>query len=68
MVVLALPVTVITLGLFLCVINAQMGWAAASLLDGFHANGLWVALRGSLIYAVLMLVVDAALKSLFPRS
>jgi putative membrane protein len=63
LVVLTLPVTVITLGLFLFVINALMFWAAAGVLDGFFVAGFWAALLGSLIYSVLMLVVDAALKS-----
>lgn len=67
LVVLTLPVTVVTLGLFLFVINALMFWAAASLLDGFNVSGFWAALLGSLIYSVLMLVVDAALKTLFPK-
>lgn len=67
LVVLTLPVTVITLGLFLFVINALMFWAAASLLDGFGVNGFGAALLGSLIYSVLMLAVDAALKTVLPR-
>lgn len=68
LVVLTLPVTLVTLGLFLFVINALMFWAAASLLDGFGVNGFWAALLGSLIYSALMLVVEAALKGLFSRS
>jgi putative membrane protein len=67
LVILTLPVTVVTLGLFLFVINALMFWGAASLLDGFHVNGFWAAMLGSLIYSALMLVVDAALKSVFSR-
>lgn len=67
LVVLTLPVTVITLGLFLFVINALLFWAAASVLDGFHVNGFGAALLGSLIYSVIMLVVDAAVKSLLSR-
>ena len=39
LVVLTLPVTVVTLGLFLFVINALMFWAAAGVLDGFHVSG-----------------------------
>ncbi|MDP2020307.1 MAG: phage holin family protein, partial [Hydrogenophaga sp.] len=54
-----------TLGLFLFVINALLFWAAASVLDGFGVNGFLAALLGSLIYSVLMLVVDAALKPVF---
>jgi putative membrane protein len=67
LVVLTLPVTVVTLGLFLFVINALMFWAAASLMDGFAVSGFWAALLGSLIYSALMLVVDAALKSVLSR-
>jgi putative membrane protein len=64
LVVLTLPVTVITLGLFLFVINALMFWAASGVLNGFFVAGFWAALLGSLIYSALMLVVDAALKSM----
>ena len=67
LVVLTLPVTVITLGLFLFVINALLFWAAASVLDGFHVNGFGAALLGSLIYSAIMLVVDVALKSILSR-
>lgn len=67
LVVLTLPVTLVTLGLFLFVINALLFWAAASVLDGFHVNGFGAALLGSLIYSAIMLVVDAAVKSLLSR-
>jgi putative membrane protein len=67
LVVLTLPVTVVTLGLFLFVINALMFWAAASMLNGFGVSGFWAALLGSLIYSALMLLVDAALRALFGR-
>ncbi|HEY9096157.1 MAG TPA: phage holin family protein [Hydrogenophaga sp.] len=64
LVVLTLPVTLVTLGLFLFVINALLFWAAAGVLDGFHVNGFWAALLGSLIYSALMLVVNSAVNSL----
>jgi putative membrane protein len=67
LVLLTLPVTLVTLGLFLFVINALLFWAAASVLDGFHVNGFGAALLGSLIYSAIMLVVDAAVKSLLSR-
>ena len=65
LVVLTLPVTVITLGLFLFVINALMFWASASLLDGFHVRGFGAALLGSLIYSVFGIVIDSAIERLF---
>ena len=62
LVVLTIPVTIITLGLFLFVINALMFWAASGLLSGFHVNGFVAALIGSLIYSALGLVIDALLE------
>lgn len=68
LVVLTLPVTVVTLGLFLFVINALMFWAAAGLLDGFHVRGFGAALLGSLIYSVLGIVIESALERLLPNT
>jgi putative membrane protein len=67
LVVLTLPVTVVTLGLFLFVINALMFWAAAGLLDGFHVRGFVAALIGSLIYSLIGIVIESALESLFAK-
>jgi putative membrane protein len=67
LVILTLPVTLITLGLFLFVINALLFWAAASVLDGFQVSGFVAALLGSLIYSALMLVVNTALRSVLAR-
>ena len=68
LVLLTLPVTLLTLGLFLFVINALMFWAAASLLSGFNVTGFGAALIGSLIYSVCGVVIDAAIERLFARS
>jgi putative membrane protein len=65
LVVLTLPVTVVTLGLFLFVINALMFWAAAGLLEGFHVRDFLAALVGSLIYSLLGIVIESALEGLF---
>lgn len=67
LVLLTLPVTVLTLGLFLFVINALMFYWAASLLDGFQVQGFSAALIGSLIYTVLGLVINSALERLFSQ-
>jgi len=68
LVMLTLPVTLLTLGLFLFVINALMFWAAASVLSGFNVAGFGAALIGSLIYSVCGVVIDAAIERLFARS
>ncbi len=62
LVVLTIPITVLTLGLFLFVINALMFWAASGLLSGFHVNCFVAALIGSLIYSALGVVIDAMLE------
>ena len=67
LVILTLPVTVVTLGLFLFVINALMFWSAAGVLDGFHVTGFGAALIGSLIYSILGIIIDSALQRLFPN-
>ncbi len=68
LVLLTLPVTLLTLGLFLFVINALMFYFAASVIDGFSVRGFVAALIGSLIYSVCGLVIDAAMERLFSRS
>lgn len=67
LVVLTLPVTVVTLGLFLFVINALMFWAASGLLEGFQVSGFGAALLGSLIYSLFGLLIDSALERLLPQ-
>lgn len=64
LVLLTLPVTVVTLGLFLFVINALMFWAAAGLVSGLSVSGFGAALIGSLIYSVLQLAIDFVLEQL----
>lgn len=65
LVLLTLPVTVVTLGLFLFVVNALMFWAAASLVSGLNVRGFAAALIGSLIYSVLQLAIEFVLEQLF---
>ncbi len=67
LVVLTFPVTLITLGLFLFVINAAMFWAAARVLDGFNVTSFGAALIGSVIYSLCGMVIDVAMERLFNR-
>jgi putative membrane protein len=68
LVLLTLPVTLLTLGLFLFVINALMFWAAASVLEGFNVAGFGAALIGSLLYSVCGMIIDAAVERVFAPS
>ena len=59
LVLLTLPVTVLTLGLFLLVLNAAMVMAAAHLVQGFAVNGFLSALLFSVILSVVSAVLNA---------
>jgi putative membrane protein len=65
LVLLTLPVTLLTLGLFLFVINALMFWFAAQVLEGFGVAGFAAALIGSLIYSLCGMVIDVAIERIF---
>ena len=65
LVILTLPVTLLTLGLFLFIINALMFQFAAELLPGLAVTGFAAALVGSLIYSLCGVVIDSAMERLF---
>ena len=67
LVLLILPVTLLTLGLFLFVINAVMFYAAAAVLgNDLMVSGFGAALIGSLIYSLCGVIIDVAMERLFP--
>jgi putative membrane protein len=59
LVVLTLPLTFITFGLFLLVINALMILLVSSLVKGFKVSGFWTAFFASIFIAILSLVLGA---------
>jgi len=61
LIVLTFPLTIITLGLFLLVINALMLMLVSALVKGFKVNGFWTALFASLFIAILSIVLNAIL-------
>jgi putative membrane protein len=65
LVILTLPVTLLTLGLFLFVINALLFWLVAELVKGFTVSGFGGALIGSILYSLITLVSSWLL---FPRT
>jgi putative membrane protein len=52
LVILTLPITLVTLGLFLLVINAGTLKLTAMFLHGFHVHGFWAAFWGALVVSV----------------
>lgn len=65
LVVLTLPATLLTLGLFLFIINAALFYVAAWMLDGFYVAGFVPALVASVLYSLCAIVIDTALNTLF---
>ena len=59
LVFLTLPLTVVTFGLFLLVINALMLMLVAKLVSGFHLNGFWTAFWASIFMALISFVLGA---------
>ena len=63
LILLTLPVTFLTLGLFIFVINGLMFWAVADIVQGFQVDNFGAAVLGAMIYSVL----SWALSALFLR-
>lgn len=63
LVILTLPVTILTLGLFLFVINAAMILLANSWIDGFTVSGFWTAL----LFSILLSFFESILHSLLEK-
>ena len=59
MVVLTFPLTILSFGLFLLVVNALMLWLVAAMVPGIRVQGFGPALLGSLVLTLLNLAVAA---------
>jgi putative membrane protein len=62
LVIFTLPITILTLGLFLLVINAIIILLAANLIDGFQVTSFWWALIFSLLLSFLQAILHSVLK------
>jgi putative membrane protein len=62
LVILTFPLTLLSFGLFLFVINALMLWLVSALVSGFQVSGFWGALVGS----ILISIVSWILSKFFP--
>lgn len=61
LVLLTLPVTLLTLGLFIFVINGLMFWVVASFVGGFQVAGFWSAVGAALLYSLISWALSALL-------
>ena len=63
LVLLTLPVTILTLGLFIFAINGLLFWAVGSFVPGFHVGGFWAGVFGAIVYSL----ISWALSALIPK-
>ncbi|HTN43395.1 MAG TPA: phage holin family protein [Nitrospiria bacterium] len=59
LILLTLPITLLTLGLFVLMINGFMLYIAGAVVKGFHVNGFWAAVFGSLFLSVISWIANA---------
>ena len=59
LVILTLPVTIITLGLFILVINGVLFWAVGYFLEGFEVKTLMAGIIGAIAYSVISWILSA---------
>ena len=61
LVLLTLPVTIVTLGLFIFVINGLLFWLVGSWVQGFRVDGFWAAVLGAIVYSLVSWLLSAIL-------
>jgi putative membrane protein len=61
LVVLTLPITLVTLGFFLLVLNAFCLWLTSVFVDGFTVAGFWAAFLGALLISLVSWILTAFL-------
>lgn len=62
LILLTLPVTVLSLGLFILVINGLLFWFSGSMLQGFEVDGFWAGVIGALLYSAFSFVLSLFLR------
>ena len=61
LVLLTLPVTFLTLGLFIFVINGLLFWGTAQMIGGFQVAGFWSAVGGAILYSIISWILSSLL-------
>jgi len=59
LVLLTLPVTILTLGLFIFVLNGLLFWMVGSWLQGFEVAGFWPAVFGAIVFSIISWALSA---------
>ena len=61
LVLLTLPVTLVTLGLFIFVINGLLFWLVGSFAPGFRVDGFWAGVLGAIVYSIISWALSSLL-------
>ena len=56
---LSLPFIVLTLGLFIFIVNGLTLWLVGALVPGFHVDGLWAGVFGSILLGIVSWIISA---------
>jgi putative membrane protein len=59
LVLLTLPVTIVTLGLFIFVLNGLLFWAVAEWVEGFAVGGFWSGVLGAILFSIVSWLLSA---------
>jgi putative membrane protein len=68
LVILTLPATILTLGLFIFVINGLLFWFVGSFIEGFHVEGFWAGFFGAIVYSLISWLLSALVLPAGPSS
>jgi putative membrane protein len=61
LVLLTLPATILTLGLFIFVLNGLLFWMVGSFIEGFHVAGFWAGFFGAIVFSLISWLLSALL-------
>ena len=62
LIILTLPITIVTLGLFLLIINAIIIKLASNFIEGFSVDSIWIAVLFSILLSILQSVLNSMIK------
>jgi putative membrane protein len=59
LVLLTLPVTILTLGLFIFILNGLLFWMVAEWIEGFSVGGFWAGVFGAIVFSLVSWLLSA---------
>ncbi len=61
--VLTCPIVLLTLGLFIFVLNGLLFWAVGTWLEGFNVGGFWAGVLGAILFSIVSWLLSALVQS-----